>query len=120
MLREIWRRLAGDPLLKVGIVAMTVALALTGVAAFLALLDGPERVAAAKSSGEQSSWPLARSDPDTDWWNWGDASSAGTPPKTGSRFGGSRSGQPGSGGSGYAGSGYGSSQDQSRQALPVN
>ena len=35
MLREIRRRLAEDPLLKVGVVAMTFALALTGVAALI-------------------------------------------------------------------------------------
>src|SRR5918994_3972147 len=109
MLRGIRRRLAEDPLLKVGVVVMTLALALTGVAAFIALLEGPQRVAAAKSSGEQASWPLARSDPDTIWWNWGDASSPGTSPKTGSRFGASRSGQSDLGGSGYGGSGSGGS-----------
>jgi sortase A len=126
VLREIRRRLAEDPLLKVGVVVMTLALAIVGVAAFIVFLEGPERVAAAKSSGEQASWPLARSDPDTAWWNWGDASSAGTSPKTGSRFGVSRSGQSDSGGSGYAGSdsggssGYGSPRDRSSRALPVD
>ena len=72
MLREIRRRLAEDPLLKVGVVAMTFALALTGVAALIVFLDGPPRAVAAKSSGESPRWPLARSAPDTDWWNWGD------------------------------------------------
>jgi len=69
MLREIRRRIAEDPLLKVGVVAMTFALALTGVAALIVFLEGPPRAVAAKSSGESTRWPLARSDPDTDWWN---------------------------------------------------
>src|SRR5215212_5786730 len=70
MLREIRRRIAEDPILKVGVVAMTFALALTGVAALIVFLDGPPRAVAAKSSGESTRWPLARSDPNTDWWNW--------------------------------------------------
>jgi len=69
VLREIRRRLAEDPLLKVGVVAMTFALALTGIAALIVFLDSPPRAIAAKSSGESTHWPLARSDPDTDWWN---------------------------------------------------
>src|SRR5215212_2422698 len=89
---------------------MTFALALTGVAALIVLVDGPPRAFAAKSSGESTSWPLARPDPDTNWWNWGDASSQGTSPEPGSRFGESSSG----------GSGNGSSPDQSRQSLPVD
>src|SRR5215204_6360030 len=105
MLREIRRRLAEDPLLKVGVVAMIFALALTGVAALIVFLDGPPRAVAAKSSGESALWPLAHSDPDTDWWNWGDASSSGTSPEPGSRFG---------------ESGSRTAQDQSRQSLPVD
>src|SRR5919107_1147360 len=105
MLREIKRRIAEDPLLKVGVVAMTLALALTGVAALIVLLDGPPRAVAAKSSKESTLWPLARSDPDTDWWNWGDASSPGTSPELGSRYG---------------ESGSGTATDQSRQSLPVD
>ena len=62
---------------------MTFALALTGVAALIVFLDGPPRAVAAKSSGESTRWPLARSAPDTDWWNWGDASSPGTTPEPG-------------------------------------
>jgi sortase A len=105
MLREIRRRLAEDPLLKVGVVAMTFALALTGVAALIVSLDGPPRTVAAKSSGESTRWPLARSAPDTNWWNWGDASSAGISPEPGSRSG---------------ESGSGTAPDQSRQTLPVD
>src|SRR5215217_4217036 len=88
---------------------MTFALALTGVAALIVLVDGPPRAFAAKSSGESTSWPLARSEPDTNWWNWGDTSSAGTSPDPGPRYGESSSG----------GSGNGSSPDQTRQSLPV-
>jgi sortase A len=105
MLREFKRRLAEDPLLKVGVVAMTFALALTGVAALINFLDGPPRSVAAKSSGESTRWPLARSAPDTDWWNWGDASSPGTSPEPGSRSG---------------ESGSGTAPDQIRQTLPVD
>ncbi|HKH39381.1 MAG TPA: class E sortase [Rubrobacter sp.] len=105
MLREIRCRLAEDPLLKVGVVAMTFALALTGVAALIVLLDGPPPAVAAKSSSESNRWPLARSNSDTDWWNWGPASSSGTSPEPGSRYG---------------KSGSGSSPDQSRQTLPVD
>ena len=105
VLREIKRRLAEDPLLKVGVVAMTFALALTGVAALIVLLEGPPRAVAAKSSGESTRWPMARSDPDTDWWNWGDSSSPGTLPKPGTR---------------YAESGSGTAPDQNRQTLPLD
>src|SRR5918992_6104818 len=105
MLREVRRRIAEDPLLKVGVVAMTFALALTGVAALIVLLDGPPRAVAAKSSGESALWPLARSDSDTDWWNWGDASSSGRSPEPGTRYG---------------ESGSGMAPDQSHQSLPVD
>src|SRR5215211_9463374 len=104
MLREIRRRIAEDPLLKVGVVAMTFALALTGIAALIVFLDGPSRAVAAKSSKESNLWPLARSEPDTNWWNWGDASSPGTSPETGTRYG---------------ESGSGTAPDQSRHSLPV-
>src|SRR5829696_2915994 len=102
MLREIRRRIAEDPLLKVGVVVMTFALALTGIAALIVFLDGPPRAVATKSSAESTLWPLARSDSDTDWRNWGDASSSGTSPEPGS---------PSESGSGTA-------PDQSRQSLP--
>ena len=105
MLREIRRRLAADPLLKVGVAAMTFALALTGVAALIVFLDGPPRAVAAKSSGESPRWPLARSAPDTNWWNWGEPSSPETLPEPGTRSGESDSG---------------TAPDQSRQTLPVN
>src|SRR5215204_7786114 len=105
MLREIRRRIAEDPLLKVGVVAMTFALALTGVTALIVFLEDPPRAVAAKSSGESTRWPLASSDPDTDWWNWGDVSSPGTSPEPGTR---------------YAESGAGTAPDQSRQTLPLD
>jgi sortase A len=112
LLREIRRRLAQDPLLKVGVVAMTLALALTGVAVFIALLEGPQWAAAAKSVGESTRWPLARSDPDTSLWSGRDTSSTETSPEPGSRAGASGSGESDSVGSG--------SPDQSRQALPLD
>jgi sortase A len=105
VLREIRRRIAEDPLLKVGVVAMTLALALTGVAALIVFLEGPPRAVAAKSSGESTRWPLAQSNPDTDWWNWGDASSPGTSPEHRTGDGESNSG---------------AAPDESRQSLPVD
>ncbi|HSK84337.1 MAG TPA: class E sortase [Rubrobacter sp.] len=105
MLREIRRRLAEDPLLKVGVVAMTFALALTGVAALIVFLEGSPRAVAENSSKESTLWPLARSDPDTNWRNWGDASSPRTSPEPGTRYG---------------ESGSGTAQDQSRQSLPLD
>src|SRR5919112_1733711 len=84
---------------------MTFALAVTGIVALIVFLEGPPQAVAAKSSGESNRWPLARSEPDTNWWNWGDASSPGTSPEPGSRYG---------------ESGSGSSPDQSRQSLPVD
>ena len=110
LLREIRRRLAQDPLLKVGVVAMTLALAIAGVAVFIALLEGPQWAAAAKSVGESTRWPLARSDPDTSLWTGRDTSSTETSPEPGSR----------AGASGSVESGSGSSPDQSRQALPLD
>jgi sortase A len=105
VLREITRRLAEDPLLKVGVVAMTLALAVTGVAAFIVFLEGPSRAVAANSAGETTSWPLARSEPDTNWWNWGETSSPGTSPEPGTRYG---------------ESGSRTAPDQSHQTLPVD
>src|SRR5215216_7027592 len=84
---------------------MTFALALTGVAALIVFLDGPTQAVAAKSSKESTRWPLARSNSDTNWWNWGDASSPGTSPEPGSRNG---------------GAGSRTAQDQSPQSLPVD
>src|SRR5215204_2620230 len=65
-LRRIKRRLADDPLLKVGIVAMTLALATAGVVAFIAFTEEPQRAVAARSSNESTIGPLVRSDPDVD------------------------------------------------------
>jgi sortase A len=71
----------------------------------IVFLDGPPRAVAAKSSGESNGWPLTHSNPDTDWWNWGDASSPGTSSEPDSR---------------NEVSGSGSSPDRSRQSLPVD
>src|SRR5215213_3240013 len=67
-LRNIRRRLAEDPLLKVGIVAMTLALALAGVVSLYVFTDEPRQAIAAKSSRESTHEPLVRSDPGTDPW----------------------------------------------------
>ena len=84
---------------------MAFALAVTGVAALIVFLEGPPRAVAANSSGESTGWPLAHSEPDTNWWNWGDASSPGTSPEPGTRYG---------------ESGSSTAPDQSRQTLPVD
>ena len=68
VLRKVRRRVADDPLLKVGIVAMTLALAFAGVVAFMVYLDEPQQAVAAKSSEESTRGQLVRSDPDTDRW----------------------------------------------------
>ena len=70
----------------------------------IVFLDGPPRAVAANSSGESTRWPLARSDPDTDWWNWGDTSSPETSPEPGTRSG---------------ESGSSTAPEQSSQSLPV-
>src|SRR5918993_728447 len=91
-LRGIKRRLGEVPLLKVGIVAMTLALALAGVVSLYVFTEEPRQAIAAKSSRESTHKPLVRSDPDTDPWVEREPS----PPET-SRAPESRSGQPGSG-----------------------
>src|SRR5215210_6219895 len=60
------RRLAEDPLLRVGIVAMTLALALAGVVSLYVFTEEPRQAIAAKSSRESTHEPLVRSDPGTD------------------------------------------------------
>src|SRR5919112_1686245 len=103
-LRGIKRRLAEDPLLKVGIVAMTLALALAGVVSLYVFTEEPQQAIAAKSSRESTHGPLVRSDPDTDPWVERERSSPGTsrPPE-------SRSGRSGSG----------ETPDRSREPLPL-
>src|ERR671920_241555 len=101
--RGIRRRLAEDPLLKVGIVAMTIALALAGVVSLYVFTEGPRQAIAAKSSRESNHKPLVRSDPDTDPWVERELSS----PET-SRPRESRSGQ----------SSPGEAPDRSRGPLP--
>src|SRR5919107_5830742 len=77
-LRRIKRRLAEDPLLKVGIVAMTLALALAGVVSLYIFTDETRQAIAAKSSRESTHEPLVRSDPGTDPWVEREPSSSGT------------------------------------------
>src|SRR5215217_4881328 len=103
-LRGIRRRLAEDPLLRVGIVAMTLALALAGVVSLYVLTEEPRQAIAAKSSIESTHEPLVRSDPDTDPWVEREPSSPGTsrPPE-------SRSGRSGSG----------ETPNRSREPLPL-
>ncbi len=104
-LRGIRRRLAEDPLLKVGLVVMTLALALAGVASLYVFTEEPRQAIAARSSGESTLGPLVRSDPDTDPWVERDISS----PEPGSRSEDSRTGRSSSG----------NAQDRSRQTIPL-
>ncbi len=76
----IRRRLAEDPLLKVGIVAVSVALALAGVLALYVFTEEPQQAVAAKFSRELTLGPLVRSDPDTDPWVERGLSSPDKPP----------------------------------------
>ena len=105
VLREIRRRLAEDPLLKVGVVAMTLALTFAGVVALIVFLEDPQWAVAAKPSNESTPRPQARSDSDTGQWAESDISSTGTSPEPGS---------------GYGNAGSGISPDQTRQALPLD
>jgi sortase A len=147
-LRDLTHRFEGDPLLKVGVGAMILAMAFAIVVAFAASLDRPLESAAAKQEAKSTAEPLVRSDPGVDPWVEKDipppSSEASAMPASASASGsrpeamsgpdsprGSGSGlrqDPGSdpGGLGYAGSdsggstGYGSSQDQGNRALPVD
>src|SRR5215212_1210944 len=103
-LRSIRRRLAEDPLLKVGIVAMTLALALAGVVSLYVFTEGPRQAIAAKSSRESTHEPLVRSIPDTDPWVEREPSSPGTSRSPESRSGRSSSGE---------------APDGSRETLPL-
>ena len=100
VLRKIRRRFVEDALLKVGIVAMTLALAFAGVVAFMVYLEEPQQAIAAKSSKESTSGTLLPSDSDTNPWVERDISSSATSPEPGSRSG--------------------EAADQSPNALPLN
>jgi sortase A len=67
-IRDLIRRAADDPLLKVGASAMLLALGFAIVVAVAAFLDEPEVAVAAKSSGKAAVEPLVRSDPGVDPW----------------------------------------------------
>src|SRR5215213_413261 len=102
--RGIRRRLAEDPLLKVGIVAMALALTVAGVVSLYVFTEEPRQAIAAKSSRESTREPLVRSDPGTDPWVEREPSSPGT-----SRSPESRSGQFSSG----------ETPDRNRGTLPL-
>jgi sortase A len=110
VLRGIRRRLTEDPLLKVGLLAMTLALALAGVVALYVFTEEPRQAIAAKSSGESTLGPLVRSDPDTEPWVERDLRSPETSLEPGSQSEDSRSGQSSSG----------NAKDRSRQTLPLD
>jgi len=66
--QEIRRRIAGDPLLKLGIAAMALALGFAAVVGFFAFLERPQQVAAKVSGEEATGQGLVRSDPDVKPW----------------------------------------------------
>jgi sortase A len=117
---DLTHRFEGDPLLKVGMGAMILALGFAIVVAVAAFLDRPMESAAAKPEVKSATEPLVRSDPGVDPWVEKDIpptkslatstqarpSEPDIPPEP-------RSGPPSE-----SGSGYGSSPDQSRQILP--
>src|SRR5215208_7098692 len=92
-LRGIRRRLAEDPLLKVGIVAMALALTVAGVVSLYFFTEEPRQAIAAKSSRESTHKPLVRSDPGVDPWVEREPSSPGTSRSPESRSGRSSSGE---------------------------
>jgi sortase A len=67
-IRDLTHRFESDPLLKVGAVAMVVALAFAVVVAVAAALERPIEPAVAKSEIKSTSEPLIRSDPGVDPW----------------------------------------------------
>ena len=67
-IRDLIRRSADDPLLKVGASAMILALGFAIVVAVAAFLNEPQRAVAAKSSEGAAVQPLVRSDPGIDPW----------------------------------------------------
>ncbi len=143
-LRDLTHRFEGDPLLKVGVGAMILAMAFAIVVVFAASLDRPLETAAAKQEAKSTAEPLVRSDPGVDPWVEKDipppspeaspvpasasASASGSRPESMSgpeSPSGSGSGLPpgpgfGNGESDPGGSGYVSSQDQGNRALPVD
>jgi len=67
-LRDLTHRLQRDPLLKVGAVAMILALMFAVVVVVAASLDRPMEPAIAKSEVKSATVPLVRSDPGVDPW----------------------------------------------------
>ena len=67
-IRDLTHRFESDPLLKVGAVAMVVALAFATVVAVAATLERPIEPAVAKSEVKSTTEPLIRSDPGVDPW----------------------------------------------------
>jgi sortase A len=135
-LRDLTHRYEEDPLLKVGVGAMILALAFAIMVIVAASLDRPLETAAAKQEAKSAAEPLVRSDPGVDPWVEKDipppsseaspvparASASGSRPEAMSGAhspSGSGAGLPPDPGSGYGASGYGSSQDQSGQTLPL-
>ena len=67
-IRDLIHRFESDPLLKVGAVAMIVALAFAVVVAVAAALERPIEPAVAKSEVKSTTEPLVRTDPGIDPW----------------------------------------------------
>ena len=67
-LRDLTHRFEGDPLLKVGVGAMILAVAFAIVVAFAGSLDRPLEPAAAKQEAKSTAEPLVRKDPGVEPW----------------------------------------------------
>ena len=67
-IRDLTHRFESDPFLKVGAVAMIVALGFAIVVAVAAVLERPIEPAAAKTEVKSTTEPLVRSDPGVDPW----------------------------------------------------
>jgi sortase A len=129
-LRDLTHRFEGDPLLKVGVGAMMLAVGFAIVVAVAAFLDRPIETAAAKPEAKSATEPLVRSDPGVDPWVEKDI----PPPRSQVTPVPSRPSEsafdsqpesmsepdPRPGPPPEPGSGYGGSQDQSRQTLPLD
>jgi sortase A len=118
-LPDLTPRFEGDPLLKVGMGAMILALGFTIVVAVAAFLDRPIESATAKPEVKSATESLVRSNPGVDPWVEKDIPPprSQATPKPARPSEPERPPEPGSGPLSEGGSGYGSSPDQSRQTL---
>jgi sortase A len=113
---NLTRRFRGDPLLKVGTVAMFLALAFAIVVAVAAYLDRSIESATAKPEVKSATEPLVRSDPGVDPWVEKDIPPPRATPVPARLSESDRPPDP----EPPSESGSGTAPDQSRQSLPVD